>query len=387
MRNLLTASIVLALLFAFSLPVFAHGEGEECEECEGGICVEDVKFKLAGNFQSLLLLKAEDEDTVNTGPIDQFKMGRARLFLKSAVLPEKFYFVTQVELGYYNQPLLDFKFIYDGLPMNTYLTFGRFKPNFTYYMPRSTAKLDFVNYPLLVQHFGMNWQMGAQTTTNLGILKLNLGVFNGQNIPNNFTDEDKYKDFLVRTDIMYPLGPGKLDLAGYGWFGTSTDFGKYATDAGGEIIDTLGMGEVEQLANSRFGFTAAYTFGPINVRAEYVSSTDKRLVEDGYEVNDTVTVNTKEIPRSSYYFQAGYKFMQEKLEALVRYEIYDQDTDVDKTEKTWITLGLNYYLNEWKTMLYLNYIMRDAENDYEPELTDYKRGNNDMILFQAQMAF
>ncbi|NQS97412.1 MAG: porin [candidate division Zixibacteria bacterium] len=379
MRNLLTASIVLALLFAFSLPVFACGEGEECE---GGICVEDVKFKLAGNFQTLLLLKAEDLDKVNTGPIDQFKMGRARLFLKGTVLPEKFYFVTQVELGYYNQPLLDFKFIYAGLPMNTYFTFGRFKPNFTYYMPRSTAKLDFANYPLLVQHFGMNWQMGAQTTTNLGILKLNLGVFNGQDIPNNFTDNNKYKDFLVRTDFMYPLGPGKLDLAGYGWFGTGTgevmEVNPDTTEV--EEIPYVSTGGVEQFANSRFGFTAAYTFGPMNVRAEYVASTDEQFK------NPTGAV-IEDFSRSSYYFQAGYKFMQEKMEALVRYEMYDQDTDVDKTEKTWLTLGLNYYLHEWKTMLYLNYIMRDAGDDYEPELTDYKAGKNDMILLQAQMAF
>ena len=357
MRNLLTASIVLALLIAFTIPALAHGEGEE------GIRVEDVKFKLAGNFQTLFLMKAEDEDEVNSGPVDQFKMGRARLILKGAVLPEKFYFVTQVELAYFSHPLLDFKFIYAGLPLNTYLTFGRFKPNFTYYMPRSTAKLDFVNFPLLVQHFAMNHQMGAQTTTNLVILKLNLGVFNGQDIPNNFTDNNKYKDFLVRMDFMYPLGPGKLDLAGYGWFGTSTDDNP--------------AGDTETLANSRFGFNLAYTMGVMCFRTEYVSAKDEYL-----EVADI-----KEYARSSYYVQAGYKFMQEKLEALVRYEMYDQDTDINDNEKNWITFGLNYYLHEWKTMLYLNYIMRDAEDDYAPELTDYKAGKNDMVLLQAQMAF
>ena len=369
MRYLITVSLAMLLIIVFTTP--AALAGDECGEC--GICIDDVSFKMGGNFQSMLLLKVTDDDTLIDSPVDQFRMGRARLFLKGKVLPENFYFVTKVELTN-EKPLLDFKFIYAGLPLNSYISFGRFKPNFTYYMPRNTAKLDFIHYPLMVWHFGMNWQMGAQTTSRLGPLKVNLGVFNGQDIHNNFSDNNKYKDFLFRGDFMMPLGPGMFELAGYGWVGTSTG--------------TLPTEETEKLAHNRYGFFTAYAFGPIRTRFEYITTNDKYL--DGDDIED--------YSRSSYYFQVGYKFWGEKMEFLFRYEMYDpkeycqaiDDPDADDCDKTWMTFGLNYYLNEWKTMLYLNYVMRDVGDDYyysPAEAANYRAGKNDMLLLQAQMAF
>lgn len=361
--------IVFSVMFALSLFSFAFA-GDGCKDCEDDecscICVQDVKFMLHGNFQSQFMMKMSDDDEL--GPNDQFKMNRARLILKGEVIPEKVCLVAQFEMNATN-PMRDFKFIYAGLPMNTYIAFGRMKPNFTYYMPRSTAKLDFIHYPLMVYAYGMDWQMGVQTTSKISMFKINLGMFNGQDIPNNYTDNDKNKDFFFRGDFKIPVGPGKLMAGAYGWIGTSTD--SY----------TAAPTDIEDLANSRYGFMGGYGFGSLHVMGEYLMTTDEYL--------ENATSTIEEMTGNSFYVQASYKFMEEKIGTLIRMETLDTDTEEDDNEYTWTTIGVNYYMDSWKTMLYLNYMMRDHTypDDNPPAGTNYLDGLNDVFMFQAQIAF
>lgn len=360
-----TTILFLAFLLVLPLSSIVLAGDECCEKGDcGSICVEGVKLKLSGNFQSMFVLKANEDDSL--GPNDEFKMGRARLILKGEVMPDKFYLYTQFEMNSAN-PLRDCQFIYTGLPVNSSVSLGRMKPDFTYYMPRNTARLDFIHYPLMVQHFAMNWQMGVQTTTKVSFLKFNLGVFNGQDIPNNMNDNNKYKDYFIRADAKHKLGPGKAMFGLYYWDGTANkDF--YGDEVPGKI------------ALNRLGFVLGYKIGMLNVMGEYLTAK-----QDVSVVNWSIF--GRELNRNSYYFQAGYKFMEEKLEALVRYDTYDQSTDIDDNEQQWTTVGVNYYLNSWKTMIYFNYIMRETGDSFIDEQGSYKDGLNDLIMFQAQMAF
>ena len=161
----------------------------------------------------------------------------------------------------------------------------------------------------------------------------------------------------------------------YGWIGVSTD--SYVAG----VADTVEVIEIEQLANSRFGFMGGYGFGNLHVMGEYLMTTTEELNNDTTGVIDDVN-------GSSFYVQASYRCWNDKIGTLVRYEILDTDTDMNDNEITWTTIGVNYYLNSWKTMLYLNYMMRDAGDAYTIPLTgSYLEGLNDIILFQVQMAF
>ncbi|MBC8277676.1 MAG: hypothetical protein H8E46_05545 [FCB group bacterium] len=354
MRKKIT--LVFSALLILSLCSFSIA-GDGCKDCEGEECtclaLKDVKLTLHGNFQSQFMMKISEDDDL--GPNDQFRMYRARLLLKGEVIPDKVYLVTQFEMNAENA-LRDFKFIYAGLPLNTYVAFGRMKPNFTYYMPRNTAKLDFIHYPLMVQAYGMGWQMGVQTTSKISGVKINLGIFNGQHKPDNYTDTDKYKDLFFRGDYKMPVGPGKLMVGAYGWMG-STAFGD------------------DKLTNSRYGFVGGYGFGSLDIKGEYLMATDEQAVGDDVKGN-------------SFYVQAAYRCWEEKIGTLVRFETLDMNTDMDDDERTWTTLGVNYYMNSWKTMFYLNYMMRDnADNVVMPAVPTYMDGLNDIFMFQAQIAF
>ena len=354
--------LILLVIFLMCLSPAILIADEECKDCNS-LMVQNAKLCLQGNFQSTIMFNGRgDTDGQNV----DFVMGRSRLILKGEVLPNKFYFFTQFEMNSVN-PIRDFHFIYKGIPYNTSVAFGRMKPNFTYYFPRSTAKLDLIHYPLMVQHFGMDWQMGVQTTTKWNMFKMNIGVFNGQDIPDNFADNNNYKDYFFRLDADPEIGCGKGKAGVYYWNGTANN-------------DFFGAPVLGKIALSRLGVLAGYEFGSAHVRGEYLTST-----QDVAAVN--IPTFGKELNRNSYYVQAGYKFLEDKFEALVRYEMYDQNADENNTEQTWTTLGINYYLNSYKTMLYLNYIIMDNGSAYLPESTSYMDGTNDVLILQAQIAF
>ena len=50
--------------------------------------------------------------------------------------------------------------------------------------------------------------------------------------------------------------------------------------------------------------------------------------------------------------------------------------------ETWITVGVNHYIESWHAMIYLNYIMKMEQDDWgAPESID-----NDLIVLQFQVA-
>jgi len=67
-----------------------------------------------------------------------------------------------------------------------------------------------------------------------------------------------------------------------------------------------------------------------------------------------------------------------KAEFLVRYDFHDPDTDTDDDGESWITGGVNYYLEGINSMFYLNYIHK-AEQGTEID--------NDLIVAQVQITF
>lgn len=285
------------------------------------------------------------QDTLQ--PQTSFVMKRARFLLFGSIIPDKVkYFVQTEAVG--TPFLLDTKLQFFYLP-KTEVAFGRFLPNFTYYMPMSTAKLDFVNYPLISTKYAMWRQVGLQTTTMTDYIDLNLGLFNGYPA-NNWSDNNDAKDFLGRATFKPFNG---IQVFGYGWMGN------------------LLMAEDSDLQNTRFG-------GGLSI--------ERKLSEDGMAItlrgeylmagDEDTTGNT--IKSMGYYLQGGFK-PKPQFEILGRYEAYDPNTDAGDNAITWITGGVNYYISGTNAMLYLNYVKKINEGAIDPD--------DDEVILQAQIAF
>jgi hypothetical protein len=277
-------------------------------------------------------------------PTTDFELNRARFLIKGMVKKNVKFFI-QTEMG----NVLDVKFIYFCPFAMTTFTMGRFLPAYTYFMPMHTGKLQTINYPALTLATAMWRQVGIQTSTMFGggMFDLNLGLFNGAAEPNNWTDTlDDGKDLLARLN----LNLGDIGAGGYFWH-----------------LNTIG-GEEGDAGGNRLGFFGKYNGMGLNLIAEYL------MVK-----NEVIDVDDTEVNSAGYFAHLGYKFMEEKLEALVRYDSWDPDTDMDDDEVYWITFGLNYYLHGLDSMFYFNYIMKGEAEDFEVD--------NDQILLQYQILF
>ena len=64
------------------------------------------------------------------------------------------------------------------------------------------------------------------------------------------------------------------------------------------------------------------------------------------------------------------------LQPIVRFESYEPNTDLDFDQKSVLTFGLNYFLNDW-TRIQINYL-------YSAEKVEIE---NDQLFVQIQVKF
>ena len=204
-------------------------------------------------------------------------------------------------------------------------------------------------------------QVGVQTTTKIdndfGMWKFNVGIFNGSKVhgidPNNFSeDKNDAKDVLLGVDLMKPIPASKIHVGVNAWLGN------------------LLMSEADDIATTIFGGVLEYLGDQIEVGGEFLM----RTTESGVEGVDDVS-------SMGFYGQAKYMFNPEWA-VLGRYDNVDPNTDVDDDAETWITLGVNHYINSWHAMIYLNYIMKMEQNDWGAD----EAFDNDLIVLQFQVA-
>jgi len=281
-----------------------------------------------------------------------FQMKRARLLFWGEVVPAKVkYFVQTDAVG--SPFLLDTKLQFFYLPY-TEVAIGRFLPNFTHYMPRSTAMLDMINYPLLVARYAMWRQIGVQTTTSTDYLDFNLGIFNGYP-GNSWSDDNDAKDFFSAAAIKVDFA----SLIGYSWLGKTP-------------MDTI------DLAKNRFGGGLILSKGLTEQMAVAVKG-------EGVMGQDDVTADST-INSMGFYGHLGLKLnLGEGLpavEILGRYDSFDPDMDVDDNAETWITGGVNFFIDGEHAKISLNYVMKKEETPAGVEEPD-----NDEVLGQVQVFF
>jgi len=282
-------------------------------------------------------------------PSTSLTMKRARFLLFGEIIPGKVkYFVQTEVVG--SPSLLDMKLQFYYLP-KTEIAIGRFLPSFTHYMPMSTAKLDLINYPLMVLKYGMWRQVGIQTTTTTQYVDFNVGLFNGYP-SNNWSDNNDAKDILLRVAGK----PNKAFVVfGNAWLGNALGdkSGVLGKDLyGGGILFDKALSE----SNLAISFRGECLWGKED-------TTDGKVDSLGLYANVGLKINPQ-------------------VEFLVRYDLFDPNTKTGDNRLDWITAGVNYYLQGQNVMFYLNYIKKI--NQVGAGLSDPK---DDEIILQAQVFF
>lgn len=282
------------------------------------------------------ILQAAFQEDQNENVPRAFMLRRARLLFWGGIVPDKVKWFMQTE-GVGQPYVVDVKLQLFYIP-NTEIAVGRFLPNFTIYMPSSTAKLDLINYPLVTLRNAMWRQCGIQSTTKTEHVNFNIGIFNGYPA-NNWNDGDDSKDILLRADVK---ATKDITVGGYHWQGTMCDKNQ-DKDVDRVRTGVLVKAKVEEL-------TAA---------GEYIMGK-----------ND-------ETDSAGYYAQAGYKVKPE-VQLLARYDAFDPNTDADDDGTTWITVGGNYFIDGYNAMVSVNYILKSEEG------ADV---DNNLLMAQLQVLF
>ena len=299
---------------------------------------------------------------------DSFTLKRARFLFWGTIVPDKVkYFVQLDHKG--SVSVLDYKARFFYIK-KTEITVGRFLPNFTLYMPYSTAKLEMINYPMTTAKYAVWRQVGIQSTTKTEYVDFNVGIFNGGDIPNNTSDNNDAKDFLLRADIHPAVDDIQVRFCGYAWIGSA----KPPVSFFDTTTHYVANPEEKTLKLNRFGgfAKADYTKDEttFRFRGEFIMGQDEYLTGPSVEEKDTKD--------SHAFFAQGSVQPVKQVEFLARYEAWDPDTDVDDDGFSAITGGINYYLEGKNAMLYLNYIHKMEEG------TEI---DNDEMQAQVQITF
>lgn len=353
MKKLIFLAIA-GILFSLLISNLAFSEMAEVKVGKGTL-------KIGGILQAGFTLNLEDE---GIGPSfsNSFTLNRARFLFWGEIVPGKVKYFVQLDTKV-KPAILDYKARFFYIE-KTEITVGRFLPNFTLYMPYSTAKLEMINYPLTTSRFAVWRQVGIQTTTKTEYVDFNVGIFNGYPA-NNFSDDNDAKDFLGRVEFKPPTENAKVTVGGFAWIGSALPkFQGYAVSNPDE--KTLEM--------NRFGGFAKVDYKANDVtlkfRGEFLMASTEKLTSAHVD-------NVASVDAQAYFGHIGIQ-PDPRVEFLVRYDFYDPDTDTEDDAISWFTGGVNYYLEGINSMFYLNYIHKIEEGD---------EVDNDLVVAQVQITF
>jgi hypothetical protein len=379
--------VTMVILFSLSISSLAFAELANIQVGKGTL-------KIGGILQAGFTYNLEDESG-----FDSFTLNRTRFLFWGVIVPDKVKYFVQLEhkggVG-----VLDYKAQFFYIPQ-TEITFGRFLPNFTLYMPYSTAKLEMINYPLTTLRYAVWRQVGIQSTTKTDYLDFNLGIFNGYPA-NNVADNNDAKDFLARAEFKPPVDQTTIRAGGYAWIGS----GAPPSDVSNPDEETLKMNRFGGFALVDYKATEDLT---LKFRGEFLMASTE------YAPSHIDTVST--VDGQAFFAHVGVQ-PHPKVEFLARYDYHDPNTDMSYEEATfdmyygtgallngtsevcdddheaWITVGVNYYLEGINAMFYLNFIHKmepGYKNVFDVQtykfVKEEREVDNDLIQAQLQITF
>lgn len=270
--------------------------------------------------------------------VDGFRIRRARLSLKGEILKNIQY---RLQVDAVKSPVLLDADVEIRFNPRLRLRFGQFKVPFSSENLISSSALDTISRSLTVEKLcpgrdirASGRDIGISLNGRFSWAEYSLGIFNGSGI--NKADTNDRKDVAGRL-VLYPVSCLVLGLAHYR--------GGYSSEQHNPI-----------LVKNRTGLEIGFVRERLSVKGEYIFARDD------------------ETKKCGWYVQGGYYIIPEKIQTIVRYDLFDKNKEIrgDQTEVT--TLGLNWYFSK-KTKLQVNYECHREEAN-EP--------SNNAILIQFQ---
>jgi phosphate-selective porin len=241
---------------------------------------------------------------------DSFSIPRARLTLSGELL-KNVRFKIQVD-AVKNPALMDAQVDVQFKPYLG-LRIGQYYVPFSLENNTSDSELDTILRSQVVNALSPSRDIGSQgrdigamVTGRYSIAEYYLGVFNGAGI--NKLDTNKAKDVAARL-LLHPMSTLAV--------GGSLYRGHHNPVQG-----------LPDISRTRAGLEAAFKSGPWSMSGEFISGKDDLIA------------------RSGWYLQGGYFVLPEKLQAVVKWDSYDQDKNMPGDRADLFTLAGNWYL--WK---------------------------------------
>ncbi len=290
------------------------------------------------------------------GKKDGFDIRKARLDFTGILTP---YLSSRLVTDFADKPkIID---AYAEIKFNDYfnLTLGQFKIPFSAENLTSDRKLDIVDFSQIVDAlvFRTNDVIGNQNGRDIGIqlggallkkgtsnlLEYRIGVFNGSGI--NIADTaNKSKDITSRL-IINPLKGLSLGVSYYnGW---------------GKAVKPSAAYIGKNQAHDRFGVDISYTLPRLSFRWEYIKGLDANIEKDGW------------------FALLGYYVVPQKIQLIVKYDLYDKDISVNNNITTNYVGGINYNFNSW-ARLQAFYTIREEQGT---------KIDNNIFSIQYQIGF
>jgi len=368
----------LFLVVLFALPLFLNGQGCMEPASEEGVSV--IGF-IQPQYE--LFMDGVDKYDKKADDYNSYSFQRARLGVTGNIPYDINYYVMAEFSSFLQGPyLLDAFITYTRLGPWAKFTIGQFKTPFSLELQTPCHKLHTIYRSLPVRQLVSPFRdIGFMVSGNIKIKKYGslenhkffqyqVAALNGSGF--NQWDNNQSKDLVFR-GILFPWKG--IHIGGSYRSGKQLPYSKAKGDG---IRETVG-GELEL---DLFNFL---------IQGEYIYGIGKNL--KGIAGAGCGGGGIPDIPgtlhSSGYYAMALYKTPW-NLEPVFKYEFYDPDvketgayTGTTK-DVTTITIGLNYFLNDW-TRIQVNYMINDDKNEYgstDDRLIHNKDGN----YFKQQFA-
>lgn len=305
------SALVLTVLF---LSGVAAGQ----EKKEQPAVTSSRSFQLSGYTQFLY--------TYYDNGIDSFSIPRARLSLSGTLVKNVRF---RIQLDGVKSPALIDAILDVQLKPYLGLRVGQYYVPFSLENTTSDADLDMINRSQVVNALAPGRDIGSQgrdigamLTGKYSIVEYYAGVFNGAGI--NRLDTNKNKDVSARV-ILHPVKSLAVGGSLYG--------GKYSATQGATLV-----------TRNKAGLESVLTLGAFCLKSELITAKDDRTSKSGW------------------YIQGTYDILPKKLQALAKWDAYDQNRDLSADRTDVLTLGGTWFIWE-KTKLMVNYSLFRKEGE------------------------
>lgn len=280
-----------------------------------------VKTSAAKNIKIGGLIQTRYDAYEFNGKRDEFNFRRVRTNLSGSIVDNvSFRMEFDLTKGKDNDLLTDAFIKFTNFPKAN-ITLGQFKIPYSEEYLISSSALDTIERSLPVTRMSSEYDRGIMVDGDIleKVLSYGIAVVNGTG--GNKTEDNDSKDIVARL-VFSPWGKNENALSGLK-FGAAYQSGEQKTGANKEN-------------RTRSDLMLKYQYKNFKALTEYLNQETKKK-------------GAQPVKNAGYFVQLAYGFPLENdhvIEPVVKYEVYDPDTNKAKDTQTIFTTGLNWYIGK-----------------------------------------